>query len=93
MPQVDSKSQCKKDHDEDEQVGKRQLWAWVSPDATARACLQVLEADFKGHEIFNIVSPLLESASKGLSVCRSLLTLHEMKTRRRLRRSTSLTYL
>lgn len=55
--QVDSKAQCKKDHDEDESVGKRQLWAWVSPDATARACLQVLEADFKGHEVFNIVAP------------------------------------
>jgi len=54
--QVDPKETCKKDH-EDLEIGKRQLWAWVNPTATARACLAVLETDFKGHEIFNIVAP------------------------------------
>jgi len=55
--QVASKAECKKDHDEDETVAKRQLWAWVSPAATARACLAAVEADFEGHQIFNIVAP------------------------------------
>lgn len=54
--QVASKAECKKDHDADETVAKRQLWAWVSPAATARACLAAIEKDFEGHQIFNIVS-------------------------------------
>jgi nucleoside-diphosphate-sugar epimerase len=56
--QVAPKAECRKDHEDDPKVGKRQLWAWVHPDATARACLQALtEGDWTGHEIFNIVAP------------------------------------
>jgi len=55
--QVAPKKECRKDHDEDEKVGKRQLWAWVNPVATARACLLGVEKDLEGHQVFNIVAP------------------------------------
>jgi UDP-glucose 4-epimerase len=47
-------------HSESERASKN-LWAYTSFDASARACLLALEADFKGHEVFYIVAP--ESAS------------------------------
>ena len=40
-----------KEHEEDAQSGIRQLWGWVNPEATARACLLSVEKDLKGrHE-------------------------------------------
>jgi len=44
----------------EEEEDARQLWAWVSPTATARACLAGIEAPedaFKGHERFYITAP------------------------------------
>ena len=39
-------------------AGVRQLWSWVNPEATARACLRGVDSDkLKGCEIFNIVAP------------------------------------
>lgn len=35
----------------------RHLWGYTKKDAAARACLQALTADFKGHEAFYIVAP------------------------------------
>ena len=35
----------------------RELYGYVRGDATADACLRSLEADFKGHEVFNVVAP------------------------------------
>jgi len=41
-----------------EEKGVKQLWGWVSPTATARACLMAVETDkVKGCEIFNIIAP------------------------------------
>ena len=37
--------------------GFKQLWAYTRFDAAARACLLSLNADFNGHEVFNIVAP------------------------------------
>ncbi|KAK7946782.1 uncharacterized protein PG986_011103 [Apiospora aurea] len=48
------------EHDEDwVDAGVKQLWGWVSPVATARACLlSVTKADqYEGCQIFNIVAP------------------------------------
>ncbi|KAK8073613.1 hypothetical protein PG994_004512 [Apiospora phragmitis] len=48
------------EHDEDwVAAGVKQLWGWVSPVATARACLlAVTKADqYEGCQIFNIVAP------------------------------------
>ena len=43
----------------------RELYGYVRGDATADACLRSLEADFAGHEVFNVVAPdtLLEEPS------------------------------
>jgi UDP-glucose 4-epimerase len=35
----------------------KHLWGYVRKDATARACLLSLTADFSGHEVFYIVAP------------------------------------
>lgn len=35
----------------------RNLWGYTSLDATARACMLALTADFVGHEVFYIVAP------------------------------------
>jgi nucleoside-diphosphate-sugar epimerase len=42
-----------------EESGIRQLWGWVSPQATARACLLAVEKadNFEGCEIFNVHAP------------------------------------
>lgn len=49
-----------KEHEENwEQSAVKQLWGWVNPQATARACLLAVEKsdNFEGAEIFNIVAP------------------------------------
>ncbi|KAL4803401.1 hypothetical protein BDV18DRAFT_162965 [Aspergillus unguis] len=49
-----------KEHEENwEESGVRQLWGWVSPEATARACLLSVEKaeNLKGMEVLNIVAP------------------------------------
>jgi UDP-glucose 4-epimerase len=44
-------------HRETGPIGTKALWGWVSFDACARASLQSLTADYKGHEVFYIVAP------------------------------------
>ncbi|EAL84855.1 NAD-dependent epimerase/dehydratase family protein [Aspergillus fumigatus Af293] len=49
-----------KEHQEDwENAAVKQLWGWVSPQATARACLLAVERsdNFEGCQVFNIVAP------------------------------------
>lgn len=42
---------CRKRIEETENFGPLELWGWVSPEATARACLLSIEAGgFSGHE-------------------------------------------
>jgi len=47
-----------KDIERTEEEDARQLWAWVNPTATARACLLgVTGGKFEGHERFYVVAP------------------------------------
>jgi nucleoside-diphosphate-sugar epimerase len=49
-----------KEHQEDwENAAVKQLWGWVNPQATARACLLAVERsdNFEGCQVFNIVAP------------------------------------
>lgn len=53
-----------------DEAGVKQLWGWVSPAATARACLLSVETDkVKGCEVFNIHAPTTtqETSSKELA--------------------------
>jgi hypothetical protein len=58
--EVAGKKDVLQEHKENwEDAGVKQLWSWVSPVATARACLMsVTESDkFEGFEVFNILAP------------------------------------
>jgi nucleoside-diphosphate-sugar epimerase len=46
----------------------KQLWGYTSLDATARACLRTLTADFRGHEAFYIVAPDTMSETPSLEL-------------------------
>ncbi|KAL4963633.1 NAD-dependent epimerase/dehydratase family protein [Aspergillus stella-maris] len=49
-----------KEHEENwEEAGVKQLWGWVNPEATARACLLSVEKaeNLKGAQVLNIVAP------------------------------------
>jgi len=48
---------------------QKHLWAYVSPDAAARAALAGISTDLKGHEVFYIVAPdtTLDAASRDLA--------------------------
>ncbi|KIV78078.1 hypothetical protein PV11_09838 [Exophiala sideris] len=48
-----------KEHKENwDEAGVKQLWGWVNPVATARACIKGLESEkLKGAEVFNIIAP------------------------------------
>lgn len=49
--QVAPLKDVQKEHAENPESGIRQLWGWVNPEATARACLLSVEKDLKGrHE-------------------------------------------
>lgn len=37
--------------------GAKHVWGYTTADAAARACLQALTAEFKGHDVFYIVAP------------------------------------
>ena len=57
---VASREEAQKGHKENwEDSAVKSLWGWVSPDATARACLLSVEKAEKlnGCEIFNVVAP------------------------------------
>lgn len=57
--EVATRAEVAKEHSEDwDNAGVRQLWGWVHPEATARACLRGVETDkVKGCEVFNIHAP------------------------------------
>jgi nucleoside-diphosphate-sugar epimerase len=58
--EVATRESVKKEHASDwEGAGVDQLWGWVSPEATARACLAALEKwdNYEGMEVFNIHAP------------------------------------
>lgn len=47
-----------KEHSEQwEEAGVKQLWGWVNPEATARACmLAVTSEKMKGFQVFNVIA-------------------------------------
>lgn len=58
--EVAPRADVKKEHSENwDGAGVKQLWGWVHPQATARACLLAIEKSdaFDGCEIFNIHAP------------------------------------
>jgi len=58
--EVESLKNVQKEHKEQPESGITQLWGWVNPEATARACMLSVTNNkkFQGrHEIFNIVAP------------------------------------
>lgn len=58
--EVAPRAHVKKEHDQDwEGSGVKQLWGWVHPTATARACLLGVEKadNFQGCEVFNVHAP------------------------------------
>ncbi|KAF7168367.1 hypothetical protein CNMCM6106_003605 [Aspergillus hiratsukae] len=58
--EVSPLERVQKVHENDwENAGVKQLWGWVNPVATARACLLAVEKcdNWEGCEIFNIVAP------------------------------------
>ena len=57
---VASREEAQQGHNERwEDSAVKSLWGWVSPEATARACLLTVEKNdsFSGAEIFNVVAP------------------------------------
>lgn len=58
--EVENKTEVLKEHKENwDEAGVKQLWGWVNPVATARACLLgVTNSDrWEGCEVFNIIAP------------------------------------
>lgn len=58
--EVATREHANKHHASDwEGAGVKQLWGWVRPEATARACLAALEKSdkYEGMEVFNIHAP------------------------------------
>lgn len=54
---ADRETAIKHFNSETEETAKH-LWAYTTYDAAARACLMSLNASYKGHEVFYIVSPV-----------------------------------
>lgn len=46
----------------------RHLWSYVLNSSAARACLQSLDADFEGHEVFYICAPVTTSMAPSLEL-------------------------
>jgi hypothetical protein len=70
--EVAQKIDVAKEHGENwDEAGVKQLWGWVSPTATARACLLAVENahKFDGCQVFNITAPdtAQEEPSKDLA--------------------------
>lgn len=58
--EVATREAVRKHHEADwEGGGIKQLWGWVRPEATARACLLALEKwdNYEGMEVFNVHAP------------------------------------
>lgn len=66
---VPGKHELPGEADGPEEMGAKNLWGYVRADATARACLLSLTADFTGHEVFFIVAPdtLVSTPSRELA--------------------------
>jgi nucleoside-diphosphate-sugar epimerase len=47
----------------------RDLWGYTTLDAAARACFAVLDADWKGHEVFFVVSPRTAADVATIELC------------------------
>lgn len=48
---VNPREVCRKRIDAQPEFGIRELWCWVNPEATARACFLAIDGDrFTGHE-------------------------------------------
>lgn len=54
---VDAKADSTKWNQPGRNIIAKHLWGYVRKDATARACLLCITADFSGHEAFYIVAP------------------------------------
>jgi len=70
--EVAPRADVAKEHSEDwDGAGVKQLWGWVHPEATARACLLAVEKSdqFEGCEVFNVHAPdtAQETPSKELA--------------------------
>lgn len=68
--EVEKRAEVLKEHKEDwDEAAVKQLWGWVNPSATARACLLgVTNGErWEGCEIFNIIAPdtTLDDTSSG----------------------------
>lgn len=59
----------------------KQLWSWVNPEATARACMLAIEnADnFEGAEVFNIVAPYSTQATPSVELARQYYPIAEIR--------------
>jgi nucleoside-diphosphate-sugar epimerase len=55
--------------DEQMQGAARQLWGYTTAEASARACLLALTADFTGHEVFYVVAPENATQVPTLELC------------------------
>jgi len=53
-------------------IAAKALWGWVSFEASARASLLALTADFDGHEVFYIVAPETMMAAPSLELAAEL---------------------
>lgn len=64
VPQIEMAVAAYKNHTDYDKY----LWAWTQLDAAADACLLSLQAPFKGHEAFYIVSPTTFSSTPSLQL-------------------------
>ncbi|PYH77635.1 putative UDP-galactose 4-epimerase [Aspergillus uvarum CBS 121591] len=69
---VSSRAEAQQGHKDNwDTAAVKSLWGWVSPQATARACLLAVEKsdNLKGCEVFNIVAPTTtqDTSSKDLA--------------------------
>lgn len=71
--QVAPMEEVRKEHEQDwEASAVKQLWSWVSPQATARACLQAVENsdNWEGCEVFNIVAPTTTQSTPSVELAK-----------------------
>jgi nucleoside-diphosphate-sugar epimerase len=48
--------------------GIKHLWAYVHPQAAARACMAAMQVEWRGHEVFYIVAPTAASIADSASL-------------------------
>jgi nucleoside-diphosphate-sugar epimerase len=72
--EVGKRDEVRKHHADDwEGAGVDQLWGWVHPEATARACVAALEQsdNYEGMEIFNIHAPTTAQDTPSLELAKN----------------------